>query len=285
MHIFNLLLLFLSTVQATRETKILLPLYVYPENGAWDSTYAAIKNNPSVTFQVILNVDNGPGNSTPGYTPGYNDDWISAVSKLHTFPNIETLGYVYLGYTARSRTEITTDITNWAGWNTYTDADIWVDGIFFDEVPNLEAKAGVGDVEFMASFTEVAREQFRCASTGRAQAREFRTMYNPGTRTYHDDYFDLADLVIVWEDYAANYTAEVLRNVPKHRAAKAGILLHDFSEANFPPMDVNILLESFVKAGLGTTNIVDYGYIQLDTIDAPADTERVARLLSGLQYL
>lgn len=285
MFIIHFLLLLLSTVQAHRETKLLLPLYVYPEDGAWDSTYAAIKNNPSVTFQVILNVYNGPGSDKPGDFSKQSQDWISAVSKLHKFPNIETLGYVHLSYTERPSIEIASDITSWASWNAYVDADIHVDGIFFDEVPNQEARAGAGDVEYMANWTYFAREQFRSSCAAHGPARTFRTMYNPGTRIYHDDYFDLADLVVVWEDYAANYTAEVLRNVPKHRSSRAGILLHDFSSADLPAVEVEQLLTSFVRAGLGTTNIVDYGYENLDRTDAPSDTQRVAEILSKLQRL
>ena len=43
-----------------RAISVLLPLYVYPESGAWDPVYSAVSSNPSVEFVVVVNPDSGP---------------------------------------------------------------------------------------------------------------------------------------------------------------------------------------------------------------------------------
>ena len=49
----------LATLSAA--TDILLPLYLYPLTGAWDSVYNAASTYPSVNFYLIVDPDSGPG--------------------------------------------------------------------------------------------------------------------------------------------------------------------------------------------------------------------------------
>lgn len=53
----------LAYTSVVSSTAVLLPLYVYPDDGAWNSVYKAITANPSVPFYVVVNPDDGPGSS------------------------------------------------------------------------------------------------------------------------------------------------------------------------------------------------------------------------------
>lgn len=276
--------LLLPAVQAT---KVLLPLYVYPSwQGWWNNVYTAIATNPNVTFQVILNPSNGPG----GSTPGYNSDWVTGVTKLNSYPNVLTLGYVYTSYSARPTADVQTDVAAWAGWNTYTAgaaggaANISVHGIFFDEVPNWTGPRGRNDVAYMAGVTAHARSQFTQSWSSSSQTVFY---YNVGTKTVHAEYFSagMADSVVVYENYASAYRAggasSVLSaNVPAGMANKSSILLHDFGSSGLPASNVESWLRSFQDADLGSANILGYGYDQANTADGPADIGSVARILS-----
>lgn len=51
----------LSCATSALSISVMLPLYVYPESGAWDPVYKAISTNSGVKFYVIVNPDSGPG--------------------------------------------------------------------------------------------------------------------------------------------------------------------------------------------------------------------------------
>lgn len=308
--IFSLLALLGPAAQAT---SILLPLYVYPSwQGWWDNVYAAIAANPTATFQVILNPENGPGNGAAA-TPGYNSDWVAGVARLNGYPNVQTLGYAHTSYGARPAADVDADVAAWAAWNTYAGPEnISVHGIFFDEVPNWTGRKGRADVRYMAAREAHARSQFNVSSSWRpdfsstssgwrgrgkknphaanwppssSSSSSFQTIFNVGTQVVHPEYFAQADSVVVYENYASEYASNgdsVLRdNVPTRFAARSSILLHDFVSANLDAGDVEAWLRSWVDAGLGSADIVDYGYDQANTADAPADIGSVARVLSS----
>ncbi|KAL8877909.1 MAG: hypothetical protein Q9198_004168, partial [Flavoplaca austrocitrina] len=111
---------------------ILLPLYLYPGTSAsaWSNVTAAIAADENVQWQIIVNPNSGPGT----YPPDAN--YISAISKLNSYPNVVTVGYVATGYTQVSYESLTAQIDVYAQWASYPDADISVAGIFFDEVSN-----------------------------------------------------------------------------------------------------------------------------------------------------
>lgn len=271
MKTVSLLVLLLSTSTALA-TKLLLPLYVYPSfEGWWDNVYTAIGNNPDVEFQIIINPSNGPG----GSTPGYNSDWISGVAQLNAFPNVHTFGYVYTSYNARAETDVDQDTADWALWNTYGGANISVNGIFFDEAPNWTGGQGAGDVAYMTSITRYAESQFAGQSA-------FQVIYNTGANPVHPEYFVLADYTVVFENYATAFNSDVLdKNVPSGQADKASILLHDFMASKLPDEAVQDWLDQIVAAGIGSANILDYGYDQANSADKPADVESVAGFLSS----
>lgn len=231
--------------------------------------YTAIEDHPDVDFHIILNPSNGPG----GSTPGYNSDWVTSVAKLNAYPNVHTFGYVYTSYNARTVADVKADTVDWAGWNGYSGANISVNGIFFDEVPNWTGSQGAGDVSYMNSVTDFAKSQF---------GGNFKVIYNPGVKPVHQEYFDLADYTVVFENYASAFDgSDVLEeNVPSGKEDKASILLHDFIGGDLPDEKVEEWLGSIADAGFGSANILNYGYDQANSVDAPAGLGTVAGHLS-----
>ena len=116
---------------------LLVPLYLYPgtSGSAWSNVTAAIAANPKVNWQIIINPNSGPGT----YPPDAN--YITAISKINSYPNALTLGYVDTDYTRTPYATLTSQIDLYAKWSTYTAANISISGIFFDDVNNTAASA------------------------------------------------------------------------------------------------------------------------------------------------
>lgn len=132
----NFLYLLVPLIFALPSTSlfILLPLYVYPGTNAvaWNSATAAIKAYPNVQWQVIVNPNSGPG--TTGYPTDANI--ITGISNLNKYTNVKTLGYVDTNFTNRAYSAVVSDINVYASWAGYSQANISIDGIFFDDVNN-----------------------------------------------------------------------------------------------------------------------------------------------------
>jgi len=113
-------------------TAVIVPLYIYPNPGAWDSLYAAIKANPSQMFNVIVNPNSGPG------AEKYPDpNYIAGLQRLKSFPSVKTIGYVHMTYGSRNIKDVEKDIDTYVGWAAYSKTKpITVDGIFIDEAPS-----------------------------------------------------------------------------------------------------------------------------------------------------
>ncbi|KAK2613149.1 hypothetical protein N8I77_000076 [Diaporthe amygdali] len=193
----SLSLVFLVAVVSTvPATHLVLPLYVYPTEGAWDYVYKVVRDNPAVTFDVILNVEDGPGSRDPGF----NDEWRNATSILKSYTNVQTWGYVHAAYNSSYLGEMAVNISYWARWHLY-DKAIALDGIFIDEVPNdQEGNKANDDVYYMTTAVLYARRIW--ASYG---LKGPKITLNPGTGPVHPEYYDLADSVNVFEDFPWAY--------------------------------------------------------------------------------
>ncbi|OAA43080.1 Spherulation-specific family 4 [Metarhizium rileyi] len=127
-----------TTVSATG---LILPLYIYPaatwDDGAanWTPVFQAADSTPSLTWLTVVNPNSGPGDT---HLPGNNDvNYITAVSKLNTRPNMKPIGYVRTNYAQFSPDQVKQSVAAWKGWDNYAAANISVQGIFFDEsAPN-----------------------------------------------------------------------------------------------------------------------------------------------------
>ncbi|KAF2709035.1 hypothetical protein K504DRAFT_433822 [Pleomassaria siparia CBS 279.74] len=115
----------------TPKSSVLLPLYIYPDHGAWDVLHTTIVENPTLDFIIIVNPNSGPG--APPWWP--NADYVREIPKLSAQPNVQTLGYVATTYCKRPISEVFDDVEMYASWS--KTPGLGVGGIFFDETPNL----------------------------------------------------------------------------------------------------------------------------------------------------
>jgi hypothetical protein len=99
-------------------------------------------------FIIVLNPNSGPG--APPWWP--NADYIREIPKLNAQPNVQTLGYVATTYCKRPISEVVSDIASYANWVADPQLlGLWVNGIFFDETPNVFSEAAQGYLETITS--------------------------------------------------------------------------------------------------------------------------------------
>lgn len=202
----------LATVQSTEPAYIILPLYIYPHPGAWNSIYNSIDAHPTLHFSIIINPYNGPG------TDAYPDEnYIAAISKLNSYANTRLYGYVHTLEATRAPSAIRADITTYAGWAAYSGAaDLRLDGIFFDEAPSRYSKSCAGA---MTAATEFARVAMGPGHNG--------VILNPGV-VPDPRYYALADVVTAFEDGHAAWSAGVCERVPAALRARSAMMVHHF---------------------------------------------------------
>ncbi|KAL8684158.1 MAG: hypothetical protein Q9224_006561, partial [Gallowayella concinna] len=107
---FSLALLFAIPIASALD--ILLPLYVYPGEGAsaWSDVFSTISSHPNVQFEVVVNPNSGPGTTSFPTDPNI----IAGVSKLNSFPNVHTVGYVLTGWGSRDNTTVEAEVDVYA---------------------------------------------------------------------------------------------------------------------------------------------------------------------------
>ena len=63
----------LSTASVVSSTGIIIPMYVWPtDDSTWGPVYDAISSHPNIEFQVIVNPDSGPGDTSKNTNTGYS---------------------------------------------------------------------------------------------------------------------------------------------------------------------------------------------------------------------
>lgn len=257
-------------------TGILLPLYVYPaatyNDGAknWDPVISAASSNPSTTWLTVIDPHNGPGTT---FKPGNDDvNYIAGVSRLNALSNMKTIGYVRTNYAKSSMDELKFNITTWKNWDTYTGANIAVQGIFFDEsAPNAD---------YMKQAVDFARTTF---------GRAITTVCNFG-KAVGDEYYGICDVVVAFESclncsdgpqYKSGQTIEA--NVPVGVRAKAAVIVHDFAGKAF---DGSVVDAGLVRTYLGAAKEKALGWVYFcskgynDTNSGPATVGEVAKGLA-----
>lgn len=87
---------------------------------------------PHLQFIVIINPNDGPGNST-----SLDLNFQRELPKLLSRTNIATVGYVRTIYATRNKTTVFEDVDKYAGWMmANTTSNYILHGIFFDETPS-----------------------------------------------------------------------------------------------------------------------------------------------------
>ncbi|KAK4986363.1 hypothetical protein LTR50_005341 [Elasticomyces elasticus] len=208
---------------------ILLPLYIYPSPGAWNTLFNSVTANPTVHFQVIVNPASGPGT-----TPYPDSNYVSNVAQLNSYTNVDTLGYVHTSYGTRSQAQVKADILTYQGWSGYAGADIHMDGIFFDEAPSSASL-----VPYMQSVSTYAKT---------TMTRGNITVFNAGVNV-DTGYYQYTDYVNVFENTYAAWTASGsgVNSIPTTYRAKSTIMVHDYTAST---TQLNTDVTNVVNAGI-----------------------------------
>lgn len=90
---------------------IVLPLYIYPGKDNWAPLFDAAKRFPKLSFVVVINPNNGPGDT---HRPDIN--YVHVLRTLATFSNITILGYVHCRWGERNRAHVAADISQYYNW-------------------------------------------------------------------------------------------------------------------------------------------------------------------------
>jgi len=223
---------------------ILLPLHEYPGTSAsaWSNVTAAIAAYPKVQWQVIINPDSGPGtNLTNPYPtdPGY----IAGISKLNSYPDVITLGYVDTSFTKTPYSTVISNISVYAEWASYTKANISIGGIFFDDVNDTDS-ATVSNYYGNASA-------YAYANVPSAVTPVIFNPGNPGPTKL----FDHCDTMVEFEDLVSKYqNVPTIDNLPSEYLDQSAIILYNTTAAT----DIESLVHSMSQNGIEAVYF-DYG--------------------------
>ena len=208
--LFPLFLLILPTTSLF----ILLPLYLYPGTSAsaWSNITDTISAYPKVKWQVIVNPNSGPG--TTGPYPA-DPNYITAIAKLNSYNNVQTLGYVDTLYTKRAYTSITTDIATYASRSSYAKANISIAGIFFDDVNNT---AAAPVYTYMSNASTYAYDTVPSDVTP--------VVFNPGSLA-PTQLFSYCDTIVEFENTFANYKNDTtIKTIPSGYRGQSAIIVN-----------------------------------------------------------
>ncbi len=228
---FTLLALFVLAHQSTA-VSILLPLYIYPDPSAsaWNDVTAAISASPNVQWQIIINPNSGPG------TTSYPDaNYITGISKLNSYANVQTFGYVDTVYAGRAFSAVTADIDVYARWASYTSANISIAGIFFDDV-NSTASDIV--YKYMDNTAQYAYANLHAPATS--------VIFNPGALA-PTQLFDYCDTIVEYENPFSNYKGDATINtIPSGNRDQSAILMYNTPETT----DLTSMVQSMAQYGV-----------------------------------
>lgn len=214
-----------------------IPLYIYPTPGAWDPLTTSITANTDVNFQVIINVDSGPGSTQ------YPDStYASAIANLNSFSNVQTICYVHTSWSARAIEDVETDISACAGWASYPDGDIHMNGIFFDEAV---AEYNDTTAAYMSSITSFAKNAL---GAGRDTV-----VFNPGEQV-DTAWYSIADSIVAFENAYSAYSPSVLSNLPTAVRTQSQFIFYSFTGA---ASDQTTLIDDLVAGDIGGIYISD----------------------------
>ncbi len=90
---------------------ILVPLYIYPAPTSWDPLFSSAFSRPNLQFVVIVNPSNGPGAAVP------DPNYLTALRRLSSFPNVRILGYLYCSYGERPFLHLQSEIETYKRWS------------------------------------------------------------------------------------------------------------------------------------------------------------------------
>ncbi|KAL8687651.1 MAG: hypothetical protein Q9218_006238 [Villophora microphyllina] len=196
---------------------------------SWSNVTAAVAANPEVEWQIVVNPYSGPG----PYPPDPN--YITGLSKLNSYRNVITLGYVATNYTRTPYSTLSSQIDVYTSWVEYSPANISVGGIFFDEVSNTAADDVFAYYKKAADYAHA-----------HVPSEVTPVIFNPGAPT-PAQLFDYADTIVQYENTFSSYrdVATIATFQPGFNDQTAVIVYNTPSTA-----DVKSLVRSMVQQGI-----------------------------------
>ena len=242
----------LLAASSVAATGVLLPLYVYPsaeyDDGAtnWKPVIDAAIATPSTPWLVVVNPSDGPGAMVK---PGNDDvNYVSGLTQLNAQANVQPIGYVHTLYGSADMGALQANITTWAGWGSTDNGGssaTAVSGIFFDE-------SSTENFDYLNEAITFARTAFG--------AQQITTVCNFGSAVKDVEFYDICDVVIVFESALndPNYpvyesTDTIVANTPDAGYyAQAAVIVHDFvgTSAEGETADT-ALLRTYVREASG----------------------------------
>ncbi|KAG9194725.1 hypothetical protein G6011_04760 [Alternaria panax] len=235
------------------QSKVLLPLYIYPHPGAWDPLYTAAAAYPCLQFFVIVNPNSGPG--VAPWWP--NEDYVREIPRLNALPNVTTLGYVQVAYCKRPIQDVLEDIETYHRRSEQDDR-LSVDGIFVDETVNLyseEAKKYLDAIDRRArTLIGVVENRMVIHNPGTAVSAELAV---PGpeitvvVETSHKDF--MTQRYQEWLStslYKRTRIAYIVHSVPQEEVQALTRALRDRAEYLFVTSAFHGFYESFAGSWL-----------------------------------
>ncbi len=168
------------------DDSIIIPLYSYP-NSQWREIINLHKEYSNVPVYVIINPDNGPGNS---YNETYNT-WVNYFIES----GIHVLGYVYTSYGNRSINTVMNQVSDYSYWYN-------IHSIFFDEVADNSSE--INYYQTLVNESHTYGIKF--------------TIGNPGTAV-PDNYLNTFNVTVIYENngypeisYISQYSSDGFAN-------------------------------------------------------------------------
>ncbi|KAJ5538062.1 hypothetical protein N7494_007541 [Penicillium frequentans] len=199
--------------------RVIVPLYIYPNPGAWSPLEDVISTHPNVNFTIVINPGNGPG---PDDLPDAN--YTRAIPILSSYANVRLLGYVHTSYTTRNAAAVYRDIKTYAEWPTKsTDPNLAVRGIFFDETPQ---QYSAHSLAYLQNLTQLTKGLKGLGSNP-------YVIHNPGA-VPDSRYLSIADSTVVFEETYSTFQERLGANLltpirGKDRTQRAA-LIHSVPE-------------------------------------------------------
>ncbi|KAL8718593.1 MAG: hypothetical protein Q9225_004295 [Loekoesia sp. 1 TL-2023] len=237
MKLHQLLIPFILSLPFCFSLSILLPLYLYPgpDASAWSDVFSTISSHPTVQFTVVINPNSGPGTASYPTDPNI----IAGISKINSYPNTHTVGYVLTGHGSRDIAAVNADVDAYAKWSS-SGSNIAINGIYFDEVSSEATSANYDHYQSLAAH---ARSSMPSSSSSSTQV-----VFNPGYRA-PEQLFAYCDLMVEFEDSYANYQSQnILTQIPASFVGKSAVQIYDMPEGG---ADVGALISGMAQAGLG----------------------------------
>lgn len=202
---------------------------------------SSVESHPQLNFTVIVNPASGPGSG-----PYPDENYTARISRLNSYSNVKTIGYVSTDYAARNLTEIIEDVATYGGWGSKSDR-LAMHGIFCDESPH--------------QFSEQAAEYMRNINDAIKSTAGLRgdrmAVHNPGV--VPDAVFDdpNTDVTVVFEGNDTLW--EVQQSQINEQRTGNCIMLHSLPEKAESELE-NFVHELASKAQylFLTSNTVDY---------------------------